>query len=120
MTVLKTIVVAEDEPLIRLLIAGAMTDAGFEVIEAGDAREALGHLQSHPSTIHLLITDIRTPGRMTGLALARYVAKVWPHIALLVTSGAPPAEQLPAGSVFLRKPYETEHAVAHARALTGI
>ena len=59
------------------------------------------------------------PGQMTGLALARYVAKVWPHIALLITSGQPPAGQLPPGSAFLNKPYGTEYAVAHARALTG-
>jgi two-component system, response regulator PdtaR len=115
----KTVVVAEDEPLIRLLVAGAMRDAGFEVIEAGHAEEALGHLQSQPATIHLLFTDIHMPGQMTGLALACYVREAWPHIALLITSGQMPAEELPAGSIFLTKPYETEHVVAHARALTG-
>ena len=56
---------------------------------------------------------------MNGHALAFYVAKVWPHIALLVTSGEPPGEQLPPGSIFLRKPYEPLHALEHARALTG-
>jgi DNA-binding NtrC family response regulator len=119
MTDLKKVVVVEDEPLIRLLVVGAMTDAGFEVIEAGHAEEALGHLQSQPATIHLLFTDIHMSGHMTGLALAFYVAEVWPHIALLITSGQPPADQLPTGALFLRKPYATEHAVAHARALTG-
>ena len=56
---------------------------------------------------------------MTGHALACYVAEAWPHIALLITSGQPPSEQLPPGSVFLSKPYETQRAVTHARALTG-
>jgi DNA-binding NtrC family response regulator len=41
----KTVVIAEDESLIRLLVAGAMTDAGFDVLEAGHAEEALRHLQ---------------------------------------------------------------------------
>ena len=53
----KRVVVAEDEPLIRLLVAGAMTDAGFDVLEAVHAEEALGHLQSQFATIHLLVTD---------------------------------------------------------------
>jgi two-component system, response regulator PdtaR len=115
----KKVVIAEDEPLVRLLIADAMRDAGFEVLEAGHAEEALGHLKSRPATIHLLFTDNHMPGQMTGHALACYVAAVLPHIALLVTSGQPPDEQLPSGCIFLRKPYETEHAVAHARKLTG-
>jgi DNA-binding NtrC family response regulator len=114
----KTVVVAEDEPLLRLLVAGAMTDAGFDVLEAEHAEEALHHLHSRFATIHLLFTDIHMPGEMTGVALACYVQATWPHIALLITSGELPAGELPAGSVFLRKPYETEHVVAHAHALT--
>ena len=54
----KKVVIAEDEALIRLVVAGAMRDAGFEVIEAGHAEEALGHLKSQPITIHLLFTDL--------------------------------------------------------------
>jgi two-component system, response regulator PdtaR len=115
----KTVVVAEDDPLLRFLVADAMTDAGFDVLEAGHAEEALRHLQSQFAAIHLLFTDIHMPGEMTGLALACYVRETWPHIALLITSGQLPAVELPAGSVFLTKPYETGHAVAHARALTG-
>ena len=115
----RKVVLAEDEPLIRLLIADAMREAGFEVMEAGHAEEALGHLDRDPAIIHLLFTDIHMPGQMNGHALAFYVARVWPHIALLVTSGEPPVEQLSPGSIFLKKPYEPLHAVAQARALTG-
>ena len=116
---LRNVVLAEDEPLIRILIADVMREAGFEVMEAGHAEEALGHLRSRPATIHLLFTDIHMPGQMNGHALAFDVARVWPHIALLVTSGEPPVERLPPGSSFLKKPYEPLHAVEHARALTG-
>ena len=62
--------------------------------------------------------DYILPG-FIDLQVAFYVARVWPHIALLVTSGEPPAEQLPPGSIYLKKPYEPLHAVEHARALTG-
>ena len=115
----KTIVVADDEPLVRLLVAGALTDAGFDVLEAGHAEEALRHLHSQFASIHLLFTDIHMPGEMTGLELACFVRETWPHIALLITSGQLPTEELPAGSVFLTKPYETEHVVAHAHSLIG-
>jgi hypothetical protein len=69
----KTVVVAEDEPLIRLLVAGAMTDAGFDVLEAGHAEDALRHLQSQfATTIHLLFTDIHIfPGFARLLASPR-------------------------------------------------
>lgn len=115
----KMVIVAEDEPLIRLLAVGAMADAGFDVLEARHTKEALRHLQLKFATIHLLFTDIHMPGEVSGLALARYVRETWPHVALLITSGQLPAEELRAGSVFLTKPYETRHALAHARALTG-
>lgn len=74
----KKVVLAEDEPLIRFLVADAMRDAGFEVMEAEHAEEALGHLRSRAAIIHLLFTDIHMPGQMSGHALASYVAQIWP------------------------------------------
>jgi hypothetical protein len=61
------------------------------------------------------------PGLMDGLALAHHVPGAWPHIALLITSGdnKPQPGKLPAGSVFLPKPYDPAHLLAHAQVLTG-
>jgi CheY-like chemotaxis protein len=117
----KTVVVAEDEILIRLLAADVLTDAGFEVIEVGNAEEALTTLQSRPWEIHLLFTDIHMPGQMNGLELAHYVRRNWPHVALLIASGQdkPVPAALPDGSLFLTKPYNPHHVVLHAKTLTA-
>jgi CheY-like chemotaxis protein len=117
----KTVVVAEDEILIRLLAADVLTDAGFDVIEVGNAEEALTTLQSRPWEIHLLFTDIHMPGQMSGLELAHYVRRNWPHVALLIASGQdkPVPAALPDGSIFLTKPYNPHHVVRHAKTLTA-
>ena len=117
----KTVVVAEDEFLIRMMAVDRLTDAGFVVIEACHAQEALIALRSRAEAIHLLFTDIQMPGSMNGLELAHFVRITWPHIALLIASGAdvPSAAILPVGSIFLTKPYDPDHVVAHAKTLTA-
>ena len=116
----KTVVVAEDEALIRMLAVDVLVEAGFLVIEASHAAEALAALQVRAGQTHLLFTDIHMPGLMNGLELAHHVQRHWPWIALLIASGefSPAADELPAGSRFLPKPYDLEHVVAHARAMT--
>ena len=113
--------VAEDEILIRLLVADVLTDAGFDVIEVGNAEEALTTLQSRPWAIHLLFTDIHMPGQMSGLELAHHVRRNWPHVALLIASGQdnPLPLALPDGAVFLMKPYKPDQVVLHAKTLTA-
>jgi len=115
---MKTVLVAEDELLIRLLVVDALTEAGFE---AEHAEEALTALKSGPIMIHLLFTDIHTRGLVDGLQLAHHVRLTWPHIALIIASGeaSPPLASLPQGSVFLPKPYHVDHVVEHAHALTS-
>jgi two-component system, response regulator PdtaR len=117
----KTVLVAEDELLIRMMAVDVLTGAGFDVVEAGHAEDALIALQDRHGAIHLLFTDIHMPGTMNGLELAHHVRRVWPHVALLIASGQkrPLAAELPAGSVFLTKPYDPDHVVAHAQALTA-
>jgi DNA-binding response OmpR family regulator len=117
----KTVVVAEDEFLLRMMVVDVLTEAGFVVVEAAHADEALTVLRSRPGAIHLLFTDIQMPGTMNGLELAHFVRITWPHVALLIASGAdiPSAAMLPMGSIFLTKPYDAEHVVAHAKTLTA-
>jgi CheY-like chemotaxis protein len=116
----KTVVVAEDEVLIRILAVEVLTDAGFEVIEAANAEDALATLQARAWAIHLLFTDIHMTGQMSGLELAHHVRRVWPHVALLIASGKDPLPSaLPDGSIFLGKPYSPDHVVPHAKSLTA-
>ena len=115
------VLVAEDEDLVRLVIADALEDAGFEVMEAEHAEAALGVLQIHAARIHVLFTDIQMPGAIDGLALAHHTAKHWPKIALLITSARPRPHhsRLPENSRFLAKPYRHHHVIRHIRELAA-
>jgi CheY-like chemotaxis protein len=95
-------------------------NAGFEVIQAANADEAIAILTARPD-IHVVFTDIQMPGSMDGLKLARFVRDRWPPIKIVATSGLVRVEDddLPAGSVFLRKPYHGAEVVAALRKLTG-
>jgi two-component system, response regulator PdtaR len=114
------ILIVEDELLIRMDSAEAIEYAGFEVIQAGSADEAIVILTVRPD-IHVVFTDIQMPGSMDGLKLARFVRDRWPPIKIVATSGLLPVEEddLPAGSIFLPKPYRGAEIVAALRELTG-
>ena len=116
------VLVAEDEALIRFLAVDALTEAGFDVIEAGHAAAALVHLEAGAGSIRMLFTDVHTPGTMDGCALAGHAAAHWPWIKLLVTSGkaTPRQGELPVGGRFLPKPYLTGELVRHAVELLAL
>ena len=101
-----TVLVVEDEALIRMHSAELIRDLGFEVIEAVDADEAVLLLESVPG-IKVVFTDIQMPGSMDGLVLAAVVRDRWPPIALLITSGkvSPRTIEMPTGARFISKPY---------------
>jgi len=101
-----TVLVVEDEALIRADIADSLADAGMTVLEAADADEAIRILESR-TDIRIVFTDVNMPGSMDGLRLAAFVRDRWPPVQLIVTSGhvAVRNEDLPAGARFLRKPY---------------
>ena len=80
------IVVVEDEALLLFSIADDLRDAGFSVLEASNADEAIALLESHPE-IRLLFTDIDMPGSMDGLKLSAAVRDRWPPVKIIVTSG---------------------------------
>lgn len=80
-------------------------DAGFDVLEAGDADEAVSVLERE-TAIRLLVTDIDMPGSMDGLKLARLTRDRWPPVKIVVISGRvkPLPSELPADAQFLTKP----------------
>ena len=109
-----TVLVVEDEPLIRMDAVAMIEDAGFDVIEAANADEAIAFLETRPE-ISIVFTDIEMPGSMDGLKLARAVRDRWPPVVLIVASGriSPRVEEMPSDTVFLRKPYN-EAMIARA------
>jgi two-component system, response regulator PdtaR len=114
------ILIVEDEFLLRLDSAETIESAGFEVVQASNADEAIAILQARPA-IHVVFTDVQMPGSMDGLKLARFVRDRWPPIRILATSGLLKvgADDLPAGSVFLPKPYRGAQVVATLREMTA-
>jgi CheY-like chemotaxis protein len=102
-----TVLVVEDEALIRMDIADCLVDAGFRVLEAADAAQAISILEQRDD-VRLVFTDVDMPGSMDGLRLAAYVRDRWPPIKLIVTSGYIPVREteLPSGGRFFGKPYQ--------------
>ncbi len=82
-----TILIVEDEILVRMAIALQLRDAGYAVLEAADADEAL-RLVEASDAIDLVFSDVNMPGEMDGEALGRWLRHNRPHIKLLLTSGA--------------------------------
>jgi len=102
----QTILVVEDELFIRMSAVAALQDEGFLVLAAKNSAEALGVLSRHSET-NILMTDVRMPGLMDGLALVAQVHIDHPEICSIVVSGNTSAEQARnAGAFrFVAKPY---------------
>jgi two-component system, response regulator PdtaR len=113
------ILIVDDEPLVRAADVCLFEDAGFRVIPARNGEEAMALLEAN-GDVKLLFTDVDLPGAIDGLALAWSVRDRWPHIGILVASGqwTLQPDELPAGSRFYRKPYNTKIVVMHARLMT--
>jgi CheY-like chemotaxis protein len=114
------ILIVEDDFFLRIHAAEMIQDAGFDIVEAGNADEAIAILEARPD-IHVVFTDIQMPGSMDGLKLARFVRGRWPPIKILVTSGnfAGRDGDLPEDGILLSKPYTFDRIAATLRELVG-
>jgi CheY-like chemotaxis protein len=113
------VLVVEDDYLLRLDAADMIEAAGFEVIEAANADEAITILESR-NDIAVVFTDVQMPGSMDGLRLAKAVRGRWPPIKIVTTSGQRIIEEvdLPEGGRFLPKPYNPTQVSGVLRELT--
>jgi CheY-like chemotaxis protein len=103
----ETILVAEDEDLVRRLLKTTLTSGGYSVLEARNGIEALEVCQQLGSSVDLLVTDVVMP-KMTGLELARRLAVDHPELKVLCLSGysaEATAAQRPLDWPFLAKPF---------------
>ena len=112
--------VVDDEPMVRMSAADMIAEAGFDVLEAADAEEAIFYLKQYPS-LRLLFTDVRMPEN-DGLILAKHVKDKWPHVSVIVTSGAvvPTETQLPDDVRFIAKPISPKLLVGTIREVCGL
>jgi DNA-binding NtrC family response regulator len=110
------VLVVEDEALILLDIVDQLEDAGFRVLGATNAETAICMMKMHVG-IHAIFTDVNMPGIMDGLLLASLVRDLWPRVKIIVTSGGRTIrlEQIPIGSRFFGKPYDSSAVILAIR-----
>jgi CheY-like chemotaxis protein len=106
-----TVLIVEDEILIREFVKDELESAGYLVIVASDADAAIKILESRQD-IHLIFTDVTMPGSMDGLRLATAVRDRWPPVHIIVTSGKTMPLNMPANAVFIPKPYLGQSVVS--------
>jgi CheY-like chemotaxis protein len=116
----QVVLVVEDEPLLRMAAVDMIEAGGFIVVEASDATQAVEILESRPD-IRIVFTDIDMPRGMNGMKLAAVIRDRWPPIHIIITSGhmTPPANHLPADSVFFSKPYRERDVMTTIREMAA-
>jgi CheY-like chemotaxis protein len=102
--------VAEDDVLVRLMLADELRKSGFQVFEANHSYEAISILKSVP--VDVVITDLHMRMAMEGLELARYVRAHHPDVPLLLSSAhALPITDCDYFDAFFVKPYDPQRIV---------
>jgi DNA-binding response OmpR family regulator len=114
-----TVLVVEDEFLVRNMITNELRAAGLHVLEAGDVDVALRTLYG-PDRVDLVMTDVRMPGSKDGLALAEAIRTHWPDLKIVVTSGDVRAVPSEIADDFFVKPYGLDTVVRRIKALLGL
>lgn len=108
----------EDDAFLRMVAVEFIGEAGFPLLEASSADEAIALLESHPG-IRVVFSDIEMPGSMDGLKLCHYIRDRWPPVLLIVASGKMfvAERQLPIGAKFFPKPYDHSMIVSTIKSL---
>ena len=103
-----TVLVVEDEVLIRMAVSDYLRECGFHVVEAGCADEAMEILKSD-TTVDIVFSDVNMPGKMDGFGLVQWIRRERPQVKVILTSGvtrkAKEAGSLCEDGPVLAKPY---------------
>src|SRR5580698_972762 len=116
----RTVLVVEDEMMLRMRAVDMVEDAGFTPVEAVNADDALAILESR-TDIELLFTDIQMPGSIDGLKLAYAVHERWPLIKIILVSGQLKLsdDDKPVDSRFFGKPLDVKQMIAEMQDMMG-
>ncbi|MDX6474711.1 MAG: two-component system, cell cycle sensor histidine kinase and response regulator CckA, partial [Gaiellaceae bacterium] len=117
----ETILLVEDETVVRQLVAEILESTGYTVMQAGDGPSALELLRRHSGKLDLLVTDVVMPG-MSGPEVAQAVASMRPGTQVLYTSGYTDSAighhgVLEPGIAFLQKPFSADDLTRKVRSL---
>jgi CheY-like chemotaxis protein len=113
----QTVLVVEDEALMRMKLAEELRDAGYLVVEASDGSEAVDILTVRRD-VNVVISDIRMPGPIDGVELSRRIRSEYPAIKIVLSSGEPHAADSAAHDGFFLKPYKVAWIIRHIRSFT--
>ena len=109
-----TVLLVEDEELVRLVIGDELRDAGYEVLEASNGTEAVDIL-NNAAAVDLLFTDIRMPGELSGWDVAERARSVRPDIPVIYASGFSDGQpRLVPGACYFKKPYRARAIIEAA------
>jgi len=114
-----SILLVEDEVVLRSLLAETLRAAGFTIVEAANADEAWAYLQAGGKA-DLVFSDVTMPGSMNGVELVRRVHEKFPDVKTVITSGNPGPTNIREIATFLPKPYRLEAAANLAPQSLGI
>jgi two-component system, cell cycle sensor histidine kinase and response regulator CckA len=117
----ETILLVEDETVVRHLVAEILETSGYAVMQAGDGPSALELLRRHSGKLDLLLTDVVMPG-MSGPEVAQAVTSMRPGTQVLYTSGYTDSAighhgVLEPGIAFLQKPFSADDLTCKVRVL---
>lgn len=116
---LKTILLVEDDILVRSVVAEALREESFTVVEAASAEEAWAYLASG-GKMDLLFSNIGMPGPASGLDLAQKVRATWPAVPVILASGSFRSQNIREVGVFLHKPFRLSEATSLIRKALGL
>jgi DNA-binding NtrC family response regulator len=99
--------IVEDDPDVRDLAAALLEETVLDVVDVESADAALAYLRERGGEVAMMFADIRLPGAMDGVQLAKAACTLWPTIRIVLTSGDPGAtlDGLPDCVTFMPKPW---------------
>lgn len=107
-----TILIVDDEVLIRAAVSDFLQECGFKIVEAANAAEAIAIIRQVPVKIDLVFSDVRMPGEMDGIGLAKWVRENHSDTPVFLASGdvgkTNAANRLCAEQPFFAKPYNLD------------
>jgi CheY-like chemotaxis protein len=104
----RTALVVEDDAELRWLTATLLEESELDIVECESAEAALAVMLMRGPDVTMIFADIRLPGVMDGVDLAREVKMRWPHLTVVLTSGNPGERinHLPPGVLYMPKPWQ--------------
>jgi CheY-like chemotaxis protein len=114
-----TVLVVEDEWLVRSALASYLRETGFSVLEAPDGEIALALIEGG-ARVDVLVTDVNLAGQMDGWDVGEALRALLPAVAVIYASGAYTAPRRPvSGGLELNKPYSYDEVLDACRSMSN-